>query len=78
MKKAEEELQVVTLKVPISMIQRINELRHEMQRQDPSRVYSRSDAMRLALDRSLSGAAATSPLKLNAKADGNTRAFSDL
>jgi hypothetical protein len=72
MKKSEEKLQVVTLKVPVRMLQKIAKLRAEMERQDPSRAYSRSDAMRLALERSLSGDAAISSLKLNAEADGDT------
>ena len=54
MRKAEEELHFVTLKVPTSMLRRINELRVKLQRQDPIKSWSRSEVMRLALDKSLS------------------------
>ncbi len=54
MKKAKEELQAVTFKVPVRLLQRIDELRAELQRQDPKRSVSRSDAMRHVLHESLS------------------------
>ena len=73
MRKAEEKLQVVTLKLPISMIQRIDERRAELQRQDPSKSYSRSDAMRHALHESLSADFRMSPLPAAKDSEKKTR-----
>ena len=54
MKKAEEELHFVSLKVPTSLLQRINEKRAELQKQDPIKSWTRSEVMRLAMEKSLS------------------------
>ena len=62
MKKAEEELHFVSLKVPTSMLRRINEVRAQFEAQDPIKSWSRSEVMRLVLEKSLSASFVTTLL----------------